>query len=455
MNLNQLWQSVLGTIELEISKPNFVTWFKNTKLVEKQEGIALISLPNSFAKEWVENKYNKLILASLRNLDDTTKKIEYVVENQPEAVAKFRKARSASDKKSFSEQLSLSDWKVDPETNLNPRYSLNSFVVGSSNELAFAAAQAVIKEVGKKYNPLFIYGGVGVGKTHLIQGLGNEIKNLYEDRIKVRYVPCEVFVNDMVNGMRNRRMEDAKEKYRSIDVLIFDDVQFIGGKEKSEEEFFHTFNALYENNKQIIISSDRPPRFLPTLQERLRSRFESGMTGELNAPDYELRMAVLKTKLQEKNCSLPDNILDLIATKVQKSFRELEGVLNRILFYQNAKNMEISAKLAEEIINETTQQPTKNINPNQVVKAVADYFEISIVDLISASRKKGLVQPRQISAFLLRDMLNMSYPSIGERLGNRDHTTAIYSFMKLSKEIVKNQDLNHKILTIKDRINQV
>jgi len=451
MNHQELWQSVLNDIELQISKPNFVTWFKNSRLLDKQEGTALVSLPNNFAKEWVENKYNKIILASLRNLDETTKKIEFVVENQSEMISKLKKRGDSLNKKFLSDQLSFSELKIDPDTNLNPRYTLSSFVVGSSNDFAYGAATAVVKEVGKKYNPLFIHGGVGLGKTHLIQGIGNEIKNLYENKIKVRYVPSETFVNDVVSGVKGRRMEDIKEKYRLVDVLIIDDIQFFGGKSTSEEEFFHTFNALYENNKQIIASSDRPPRFLSTLSERLQSRFEGGTLGELKSPDYELRVAVLKTKLQDKNCSLPDNVIDLIANKALKNFRELEGVLNRVLSYQS-QNAELSLKTAEEIINEALQQPTKNVNPNQVIKGVADYFEITTNDLISPSRKKSLVEPRQIAIYLLRDSLKLSYPAIGEKLGNRDHTTAIYSFTKLSKDINKNQELNHKILAIKDVI---
>lgn len=453
MDPNQLWQSALNEIELQVSKPNFVTWLKNSRLIERQDGVALISLPNNFAKEWVENKYNKIILAAIRDLDETTKKIEFVVENQQNSLSKLRSRVQV--KKTFSDQQSFSEWRIDPQTNLNPRYSLSSFVVGSSNELTYAAAQAVIKDVGKKYNPLFIYGGVGLGKTHLMQGLGNEIKNLYENKVKVKYVSSETFVSEVVSAMRNKRMEDFKEKYRLVDVLIIDDIQSIEGKERTEEEFFHTFNALYESNKQIIISSDRPPHFLPTLQERLRSRFEGGMISKLDQPDFELRMAVLKTKLQDRGASLPDNIISLIATKVQKNFRELEGVLNRILFYQSAKNTDITLKSAEEIINEATQQPIKNINPNQIIKGVADHFEISIADLISPSRKKNLVEPRQIAVYLLRDILDLSYPSIGEKLGNRDHTTAIYAFSKLSKEIIKNQVLNHQILTIKDKILKV
>ncbi len=454
--LDRIWEAALGEIELQVSRPNFATWLKSSRLIEKQEGVAFVSLPNNFAKEWVENKYHKLILAALRNLDDTTKKVEYMIESKSHSLLKAKRSKQqpAFSEKDFSEQLAFNELRVDPETNLNPKYTLNSFIVGSSNELVYAAATAVIKEIGRRYNPLFIYGGVGLGKTHLIQGIGNEIKKTYENRIKVRYIPCEKFINEVVTAMKNKRMEDIKDRYRLIDVLIIDDIQFIGGKERTEEEFFHTFNALYENNKQIIISSDRSPKFLPTLHDRLKSRFEGGMVGELSPPDYELRVAVLKTKLQDKNSSLPDDLISLIATKVQRNFRELDGVLNKILFYQSTKNAPISQKHAEDIINEMAQQPTKNINPNQIIKAVADYFQIPVNDLIGRSRKKNMVEPRQMAMFLLRDMLNMSYPAIGDKLGKRDHTTAIYSYTKLSQEISKNQNTNQKIITIRDLIDK-
>lgn len=453
MDLNQLWQAVLGEIEIQISRPNFVTWLKNSQLINKEDGTVFVCLPNNFAKEWVENKYNKIILASLRNLDATTKKVEYLVEsrtNQPIKPIKIQPVIIPIP--TTNNQQSFLELKVDPETNLNPRYTLNSFIVGSSNELAYAAAMAVIKDVGKKYNPLFIYGGVGLGKTHLMQALGNEIKNVYNNKIKVKYVSSEKFTNDVVWALRNKRIDDVKEKYRLVDVLIIDDIQFIGGKEKTEEEFFHTFNALYENNKQIIISSDRPPKFIPTLEERLRSRFEGGMIADIGYPNYELRLAIIKTKLQEKQFVLPDNIIDLIAAKVQKNLRELEGVLNKIIFYLNAKKSEVSLKLVEEIIGETVRQPIKSISPAQVIKAVADYFEISTNDLSGRCRKSSVVEPRQIAMYLLRDVLDMSYPCIGEKLGKRDHTTAIYAFNKLSKEINHDQNLNHKLMAIKEII---
>lgn len=451
MDLDQLWQSTLAELELQISRPNFLTWLKNSRLIKKgDDGKILIGLRNNFAKEWVENKYNKMVLEVLRSFDETIKKIEYAVLVEENKILQNRE--NACAKTNSSRQASLPELKIDPETNLHPRYNLNSFVVGSSNELAYAAAISITKEVGKKYNPLFIYGGTGLGKTHLIQATGNEIKNLYKNKVKVKYVSSEKFVNDVVWAIRNKRMEDVKIKYRNIDVLIIDDIQFIGGKERSEEEFFHTFNVLYENNKQIIISSDRPPAAIPTLEERLRSRFEGGMIADITYPDYEMRMAIIKTKLQEKNTNLPDEICNLIANKIQRNIREVEGILNKILFYQEIKNIEPTPKIIEEIINNAIQQSSKNITNNQVIKAVADFYEIHQSDLISRSRKKIVIEPRQVAAFLLRDILDMSYPDIGDKLGKRDHTTIIYAYEKISQEININQKLNQKIVLIKENI---
>jgi len=447
--LEKLWQSTLAELELQISSPHFITWFKNSQLLEKKpDGQVVIGLFSNFAKEWVENKYHKLILNILFSLDSSVKKIEYAVINKPNQIL-------IKQNKKFIEPAAgngFEEFKIDPESNLHPRYTFNSFVVGSSNELAYAASQAVIKIVGRKYNPLFIYGGTGLGKTHLIQAVGNEIKNLYKNKCKVKYVSSEKFVNDLIFSIRNKRTEDMKMKYRNVDVLIIDDIQFIGGKASSEEELFHTFNALYENNKQIIISSDRPPSAIPVLEERLRSRFGGGMIADITYPNYEMRLAIIKNKLQEAKSYLQDEICSLIATKIQRNIRELEGVLNKVVFYQDVKGVDLTSKKVEEIIDNTIQEKSKNVSPAKILKAVADFYEMTPTELTARSRKKDVVEPRQIVMFLMRDILSMSFPNIGEKLGKRDHTTAIYSYEKISKGIIEKQTLNQKITNIKELI---
>ncbi|MBI5306068.1 chromosomal replication initiator protein DnaA [Candidatus Wolfebacteria bacterium] len=450
MDLKQLWQTTLSEIELQISRPNFLTWFKNSCLIDNKDGEIKIGLSSNFAKEWIENKYHKIIFEILKNQDDSVKKIEYAVIGNNNIFLKS----DFTEKENENKQMSFPEFKIDQESGLHPRYTLDSFIVGSSNELAYAAATAVIKNIGKKYNPFFIYGGTGLGKTHLIQAIGNEIKKAYKNKTKVKYVHSEKFVNEVVNAIRNKRMEDVKNKYRSIDVLIIDDIQFIGGKERSEEEFFHTFNVLYENNKQIIISSDRAPAAIPTLHERLRSRFEGGMAADITYPDYEMRLAIIKTKLVEINGNLPDNICEIIALKIQRNIREIEGILNKILFYKEIKGVELQPKNVEEIINNIIQQSHKKITSNQIIQSVSNYFEISINDIIGQSRRKRTIEPRQISIFLLREMLGMSYPDIGEKIGKRDHTTIIHSYEKITNEMNKNHSLNQKIILLKELINE-
>lgn len=447
MDLDQIWQSTLGEMEIQLSRANFATWLKSSHLVDRKEGTFYVSLPNNFAKEWVEKKYQKNILGILRNLDGSVKKIEFVISGQGPSIKKL-----PPDIKEVSNPEAMDlDFKTDPESGLNPRYRLASFVVGTSNELAFAAAETIVESVGTKYNPFFVYGGVGLGKTHLIQAIGNEILSRYQRKVKPKYISSEQFARDVVWGIRNKRMEDVKKKYRDIDVLIIDDIQFIGGKEKMEEEFFHTFNALYENNKQIIISSDKPPQSIPTLEERLRSRFEGGFVADIGYPEFEVRVAIIKSKLQESNKQLSDAVIDLIAKRLKKNIRELEGVLKKIIFFQEKKQVEITEKIAQEIIEKATQNLGKRVDEKQILKAVAEYFNLSIEDLISHNRRKQVVEPRQIAMYLLRDISELSYPFIGEKMG-RDHTTAIHSYEKINQEINRSPALNQKILTIKEII---
>ncbi len=447
-NLEKLWSSILGEMEIQLSRANFATWLKNSHLADEKEGTLFIVLPNNFAKEWVENKYHKNLLGIARNFDDSVRKLEFIVSGQKQEIS-LKKPQYAEMPK-FENKINL-EFRVDPETNLNPRYNTGSFVVGSSNELAFSAANAVIQSVGTKYNPFFIYGGVGLGKTHLIQLIGNEIKAKYGGKIRPKYVSSEKFTSDVVWAIRNKRMEDIKRKYRDVDVLIIDDIQFIGGKEKTEEEFFHTFNALYENNKQIIISSDRPPQSIPTLEERLRSRFEGGLIVDIVYPEYEMRVAIIKSKLQENNRELSDQIIDLIANKVRKNIRELEGVINKIIFYQDMKSVQINEKMVEEIIEKAVHSFTKRVSDSQIIKSVAEFYNVAVSDLTGRVRKKEIVEPRQIAMYLLRDILDMSYPYIGEKLG-KDHTTAIHAVKKINHEINKNSSLFQKIITIKELI---
>lgn len=435
----------MGEMEIQLSKANFSMWLRNSRPLDWREGTLYVSLPSTFAKNWVEDKYYKNILGILRNTDSSIKKVEFVI-NQKAQAQKTAPANNAPEAAAGG----LEFGSAEPETNLNPRYTLSSFVVGPSNELAYTAAKAIIEKIGK-YNPFFIYGGVGLGKTHLIQAIGNEIVSKYDRKIKPKYIPSEQYTREVVWGLRNDRIESVKKKYRDADVLIIDDIQFIGGKEKTEEEFFHTFNALYESNKQIIISSDRPPQSIPTLEARLRSRFEGGFVADIGYPEYEMRVAIIQSKLQEAGRSLREDVVDLIARRLRKNVRELEGVLKKLVFLQEQKGGEVSRAAAEDIIDKAVKNTSKQVGDAQILKAVAEFFNVTIEDIVSHNRRKEIVEPRQIAMYLLREISDLSYPYIGEKMG-RDHTTAIHSYEKINQEINRNSSLNQKILTIKDII---
>jgi len=447
MDLEKLWQSTLGEMEIQLTKANFSMWLRGSKPIEREEGTLYVTLPNNFAKSWVEDKYRKNILGILRNMDSSIKKVEFVIGQQAPVP---QKSMAGTNDLATLVPAELDFNKADPETNLNPRYTFSTFVVGPSNELACTAGKSIAEHIGK-YNPFFVYGGVGIGKTHLIQAIGNEIVARNGKRVKPKYVPSEQYTREVVWGLRNDRIESVKKKYRDVDVLIIDDIQFIGGKEKTEEEFFHTFNALYEGGKQIIISSDRPPQSLPTLEERLRSRFEGGFVADIGYPEYEMRVAIVRSKLSEANRSLDEDIIDLLARRLRKNIRELEGILKKLLFLQEQKGVEITKTFVEEIIEKSTKNVSKRVSDAQILKAVAEFFGVSLEDIISHNRRKEVVEPRQIAMYLLREISELSYPYIGEKMG-RDHTTAIHSYEKINQEINRSAILNQKILTIKDMI---
>lgn len=458
MEKQELWQSVLTKLELDISRPNFLTWFQETGIKDIEDGVVTVFVPNGFAKEWLQNKYHKSILHTLRAMSTEIRDISYIIGRregtQTPSILKDQaiKRRRMSTPVSFIDDTpTLKDISVNPLTNLNPRYTFDNFIVGSFNELAHAAAQSVIVNPGIKYNPLFIYGGVGLGKTHLIQAIGNELlKN--NPTYKIRYTPAERYMGEIVDALRNQEMNRLKEKYREVDLLIMDDVQFIARTEKMQEEFFHTFNALYEKNKQIIISSDRPPQAMTTLEDRLKSRFEGGMIADVGLPDIETRLLILKAKTEAKQVSIPENVLMFIADKIKNNIRELEGALNRIVIASKLLNGPITIEIAKKSILSHALSPKKFISAKKIIKAVSDFYDIEEKDLLHRSRKKDVVRPRQIAMYLMREELKSSYPTIGERLGGRDHTTAIHSCEKIGQELLINTDLEEEIQAIKNKI---
>ncbi|TRZ80928.1 chromosomal replication initiator protein DnaA [bacterium] len=449
MTIEELWQAAIGEIELSVSKANFITWIKNAKLIDKKEGHCILEVPNQFTKEWLENKCNTLILRALRNVSPEIKKVIYVVAERHPDLQIVVANRFVSEP-----QLGLLNNRIDENTNLNPKYSFDNFIVGSFNELAHAAALSLsdANNLGKDYNPYFVYGGVGLGKTHLIQSIGNSLVKKYNGNIKVKYVSSESFTSELVRAIQSQKMEEFKKKYRKIDVLIIDDVQFLAGKEKTQIEFFHTFNALYEANKQIVISSDRPPKAIPTLEERLCSRFEGGMTVDVSYPDLESRMAILKSKLDNFDITLPDEAINFIASKIQKNVRELEGSLNKIVAYYRTSSATPDIAKIKELIGSLIVRPPRHISPSKILDTVAEFYEVQLKDIIEGGRKKELVKPRQIAMYFLREELKESYPSIGKKLGGRDHTTVIHACNKIERTKQTDENLGMELNLIQERL---
>ena len=445
----EIWKSVLGEMEVSLSKASFITWFKDTKIISKENGQVVISAPNGFVKEWIQNKFNKTIFQCLKQADNDIREINYVVGNP------FIKT---PDSKILTREIQLeqiqetnSDTDIDPKTNLNRKYTLDNFVVGSSNELAYAASMAVAKSLGKVYNPLFIYGGVGLGKTHLLQGIADKILKDNPDK-KIIYLPAEKMVTELIEGIKNKTVEEVKTKYAQKDVLIVDDIQFLAAKETTQDIFFATFNNLYNRNKQIILSSDRPPKALSAIEERLKSRFEGGMIADINIPDYETRLAILKTKMKNKPISLPDEVLEYIAINIQKNIRELEGALNRIIAVSDLTGREPTPKEVEKLLKAYVQSSYRKTNAQAIVKVVCDFYGLTLNELLKKSRKTFLVKPRQIAMYLLREDTKASFPDIGSRLGGKDHSTVIHAYRKIVEEVENNENLKQEINLIRERI---
>ena len=435
MDTKQLWQNCLMEIEGGISKANFSTWFKTTCILTKYTKIICISVPNPFVRDWLLNKYHKLITKTIANTYENMRAVEYVI-------TKIETNKDISQKVNevvVNKELPLKDLYINPDDNLNPRYRFDSFIVGTFNELAYAASQAIIESPGTKYNPFFVYGNTGLGKTHLLQAVGNSIKERDQNK-KVHYITLEKFATDFINSLQSNKANSFKEKYRKYDLLIIDDIQFIGKMEKIQEELFHTFNTFYENNKQIIFSSDKHPNYIPELADRLKSRFAAGMIVDVSEPEYESRLAILKVKLRDQNIELDPEVVDYVASSIKGNIRELEGSLNIIVCQYRLKNKPLSLNEVKNILKNNIK-PKKSVAIKDVVKIVSDYYNLDESSIYEKTRRKEIVKARQMVMYVLREDFNVSYPLIGQKLGGKDHTTVIHSYLKIKADLKNDPQL--------------
>ncbi|MBI1957009.1 MAG: chromosomal replication initiator protein DnaA [Candidatus Niyogibacteria bacterium] len=447
MTNDELWKLTLSGIEAELSHANFATWFAQTAIMEQTSGKIVIGTPSAFVKEWLENKYMKLVLKYLRTHAPEVRSLEFSILSQGALTPS-----KAQLPKPHEEQMDMRELYVDKDTNLNPRYTFETFVVGRFNEIAHAAALAVTEKPGVAYNPLYIYGGVGLGKTHLLQSIGNRIRALFPAK-RVYYVSTDRFANDIMFAIRTPSEKDAiKEKYRSFDLLILDDVQFIANRTASQEEMFHIFNAMSEANKQIVFSSDRPPKSIINLDDRLRSRFEGGMMADVVEPDYETRLAILQAKAIVKEEYRPAaDVLEYTASVIQTNIRELEGALNTIVANSKIRRRPLSIEEVKDILSKNTK-PRRSLSAQHIIKSVAQFYDVPERYLFEKTRRKEVVRPRQVAMFLLREDFSGSYPYIGQKFGGRDHTTAIHAYLKISGDMKKDERLREEIKTIRSHL---
>ncbi len=467
MNTNEVWRAVLAELELSISKANFITWFKNTGIISLQDGNVSLCVPNTFTRAWLEKKYHQAIIKSLERITSKPiKKLEYKIENiknVPEQSINPASQPKNDELNSFhsnppqpsstvSTRFSTPPTSSSGSFTLNSKYTFDNFVVGKGTELAFAAAQAVTNRPGEAYNPLFIYGGVGLGKTHLLQAIGNTLlKN--NPSCNIMYTSAEKFSNDFISSIKDGTAKEFQNRYRHIDLLLIDDIQFIAGKDRTQESFFHTFNDLHQQNKQVVLTSDRPPKAIPALEDRLKSRFEWGMIADVAAPDLETRIAILEKKSVEKNYPLEKDIIETIATIVQNNIRELEGSLNKVIAYHQLKNAVPSKESVKNLLSSSENTSMRrSLTSQQLITTVSSFYNITTDDILSKNREKKLSFPRQIIMYLMREDLKMSYPAIGDELGGRDHTTAMHAHTKIASEIENDLKLKQEIELIKQKL---
>lgn len=444
-DFGKMWQTALIEIETAVSQANFSTWFKETSILKEEEGTIFLGVPNSFTQEWLQKKFHNAILRILRQMNDRVRALEYVIIKEEKMNQAKKQAQPAP-----TMAIPLQDFYINKEDNLNPRYTLDSFVIGPYNELAVAASQTVIKNPGITYNPLFIYGDTGRGKTHLIQAVGNTIKAQSPNK-KVFYLTSERFGNELLTALQEGKAQQFKEKYRKYDVLIMDDVQFFSGKEKFQEEFFHLFNIFKDSGRQLIFSSDKHPNVLPGLEDRLRGRFSGGMVLDIPQPDLESLMYIVRAKCGTYNIILAPDIIEHIANTIKDNIREIEGVVNIIACQSQFKNRELNINEVRNILKNNTK-PKKLLSVKDVVKTVSDFYNLSEDNIYNKTRRKEVVKPRQVVMYILREDFNVSFPSIGEKLGGRDHTTVIHSYNKMKEEIKTNAVLSQEISQLRSML---
>lgn len=448
MDRDTLWQAALGELEVSLSKANFTTWFRGTFVIEANDTEIIVGVPNTFTQEWLKKRYHKQLVEALRKQLPGLNHMEYVVA-QPGGIPTRRTTTKTNDSTIPAPTPAPSE---PSHTTLQSYHTFDSFIVGPANRLAHAAAKGVAADPGAaRYNPLFIYGGVGLGKTHLMQAIGNEIR-AKNPKKNIIYAPCERFASEFIAAIGKRNLEGFKRRYRTADVLLIDDIQFLSGKEGTQEEFFHTFNALHQDHRQLVVTSDSKPQEIPGLAGRLSSRFAWGMVADIQTPDYETRIAILQTKCEEKKFPLEIDIVNYLARTIQSNIRELEGTLNQLIthceLYQVTPSMDVVTKL----LRDRSPSLKRTLDPDKVIKAVAGFFSVELVDLLGTRRHKELVYPRQIVMYLLRNELNYSFPRIGKELGGKDHTTIIHGCDKIQRELVRNEVLQKELSLIKEQL---
>ena len=440
MDYKQIWDMALSRIELELSRVNFNTWFKNTQIINYKEGTVIIGVPNDFVKEWLLQKHHKFILRILREIHEDVRGVEFHTVKLETLQKKAAQAKNKIIEPTSS--LPLQDLYINKDDGLNQKYTFNNFVVGSFNELAYAASQAIIKSPGIVYNPLFIYGNTGLGKTHLIQAIGNTIKNTYSDK-KIFYTSLEKYYLEFVSAINSQKLNNFKEKYKKYDVFIMDDIQFINGKEKTHDELFHLFNTLHNDNKQIIFSSDKHPNFIVGLEDRLKSRFSQGMIVDVGIPDYESRVNILKSKIKNHE-KIEEGVIEYVAENISGNIRELEGIINFIQAQIELFDQKVTMVSIKNLVKNNVRTK-KTVSVSEVAKTVAEYYNIHPSFIYNKTRRKDIVKPRQVIMYILREFFDVSYPTIGEKLGGKDHTTVIHSYEKIKKERKEDPYLNKEI----------